>query len=957
MHPLNKSFIIASVCFAFLTFCLLFSLAHPQSVSKTQTGGDKNTNSLGDKKFPIISSEEKVFHTIVDDFLVNDDTSGGCDQSQPAIAKTPSGNFIIVWMDYRYGGDDEFADIFFQRYNSSGTPLGSYVQVNDLPDYAGHSDPVIAVNCAGSFVVVWVDYRNGSDDPDIYAQRFNAAGSPIDSNFRVNDDGTGNRQTEPAVTMDCLGDFVITWRDDRYFSIYGSEIYAQRYYSTGAAFGYNFYVNDDVGNNDQDHPDIAADSIGNFVITWEDKRLYSTFRREIFAQRYNYTGTLLGGNFPVNNDMDTADQKDPAVAADALGNFVITWEDGRNWGRDIYAQRYTFAGSTLGSNFRVDDASPSDQSEPDVARDYSGRFAVCWRDDYYGIEGDIFLQRFDSSGVKVGSIIRTNVDAHGMVQRVPSVAMDSLGTMVLAWEDYRNAGNLDFLADIYAQRLSWTGSFLGLNFKVNTDTASAYQFSPVVTTDGDNDFVVTWEDWRNNSTGKDVYAAAFNSSGTALGSNFKVSTYANDGEETSPDIAMNRHSNFVIAWNVLFGGYSGGDYDIYAQRFTFPNLPSDSSFRVNDDGGGDYQFSPAVAMDSAGGFVIVWLDNRSGYVWDIFAQRYSPSGSALGSNFEVTSDPPNAVQNWPKVAMSASGSFVVAWEDDRDGDEDIYAQRYSGSGVAQDSNFKVNNPSAGGSQKKPDVAVDYTGNFVIVWQDERSYSTFGTEIYTRRYDYSGNPLEEDFWVNDDGGNAEQSNPQVAMDSAGNFVVTWQDYRNDQFNYDVYAQRFDSNGNRIGGNYPVTNPGFRNFGQEMPTAAVTPSDIFFAWQDNRRAKGWDIYAKVVGWDWSVVEEEPEDNLPISFGLSQNYPNPFNPSTIITFKVQGSRFKVPGRTTLKIYNILGETVKILVDEFKCEGSYTITWDGKNEKGEEVASGIYFYRLKSGEFSESKKMLLLR
>ncbi|HEX7401937.1 MAG TPA: T9SS type A sorting domain-containing protein, partial [candidate division Zixibacteria bacterium] len=782
--------------------------------------------------------------------------------------------------------------------------------------------------------------------------------SPIDSNFRINDDGAGNKQTEPAVTMDCIGDFVITWRDERYFSAYGSEIYAQRYYSNGAAFGYNFYVNDDVGNNDQDHPEIAADSIGNFVIAWEDKRLYSTFRREIFAQRYNYTGTPLLGNFPVNNDVDTADQKDPAVAADALGNFVITWEDGRNWGRDIYAQKYSFAGSGLGPNFRVDDASPSDQSEPDVARDYSGRFAISWKDDRNGADGDVLLQKYDSSGTTVGSIIQVNDDASGMAQRTASVAMDSSGNLVLVWQDYRNAGELDFLADIYAQRLNWSG-FLGSNFKVNADTASAYQLSPVVTTNGHNDFVIAWEDWRNNLTGKDVYAAAYNSSGTALGSNFKVGTYAADGEETSPDVAMNRHSNFVVTWNVLFGGYSGGDYDIYAQRFSFPNLPSDSSFRVNDDGGSDYQFSPATAMDSAGDFVIVWVDNRSGYYWDVFAQRYGPSGSALGSNFEVTSDPPSATQNWPRVAMSASGGFVVVWEDDRDGDEDIYAQRYNGAGVAQDSNFKVNNSSALGDQKKPDVTRDYAGNFVIVWQDERSYSTLGTEIYCRRYDSSGSPLEEDFRVNDDGGKAEQSNPQVASDSAGNFVVTWQDYRNDQFNYDVYAQRFDSEGNRIEDNYPVANSGFRNFGQEMPTCAVTPSDVFFAWQDNRRAKGWDIYAKVVGWDWSVVEEEPEVNLPVSFELSQNYPNPFNPTTTIHFTVFSPQSTVhsPILTTLKIYNILGEKVVTLVDEFKGEGSYTVIWDGKDEKGEEVASGIYFYRLKMGEYSKAKKMLLLR
>ncbi|MFH1335865.1 MAG: FlgD immunoglobulin-like domain containing protein, partial [Candidatus Zixiibacteriota bacterium] len=90
-----------------------------------------------------------------------------------------------------------------------------------------------------------------------------------------------------------------------------------------------------------------------------------------------------------------------------------------------------------------------------------------------------------------------------------------------------------------------------------------------------------------------------------------------------------------------------------------------------------------------------------------------------------------------------------------------------------------------------------------------------------------------------------------------------------------------------------------------------------------------------------------------------PNPFNPITTIHFTVFSRQSTVhsPILTSLRIYNILGETVKTLVDEFKGKGSYTVVWDGKDDKGEEVASGIYFYRLKSGEFSEAKKMLLLR
>jgi len=107
------------------------------------------------------------------------------------------------------------------------------------------------------------------------------------------------------------------------------------------------------------------------------------------------------------------------------------------------------------------------------------------------------------------------------------------------------------------------------------------------------------------------------------------------------------------------------------------------------------------------------------------------------------------------------------------------------------------------------------------------------------------------------------------------------------------------------------------------------------------------------------EEDFSVQPISFYLSQNYPNPFNPCTAILFSVHGSRKTVnsPIPTSLKIYNIKGQLVKTLVDELKEPGRYVITWNGKNEKGDHVSSGVYFYQLKVGERKVNKKMIKLK
>jgi hypothetical protein len=90
------------------------------------------------------------------------------------------------------------------------------------------------------------------------------------------------------------------------------------------------------------------------------------------------------------------------------------------------------------------------------------------------------------------------------------------------------------------------------------------------------------------------------------------------------------------------------------------------------------------------------------------------------------------------------------------------------------------------------------------------------------------------------------------------------------------------------------------------------------------------------------------------LTQNYPNPFNPSTRITFLVPDGGVQ---RVSLIVYDVNGGRVKTLVDDMRGGGRYTVEWDGRNSAGETVASGVYFYRLVEGDFTATRKMLLIK
>jgi immune inhibitor A len=115
----------------------------------------------------------------------------------------------------------------------------------------------------------------------------------------------------------------------------------------------------------------------------------------------------------------------------------------------------------------------------------------------------------------------------------------------------------------------------------------------------------------------------------------------------------------------------------------------------------------------------------------------------------------------------------------------------------------------------------------------------------------------------------------------------------------------------------------------------------------------------GYSWVFDEEEETAGRPKAFELHQNYPNPFNPLTTIRYTVNSSQSTVRGplRTTLKIFNVRGQLVRTLVDEEKAKGVYSVVWDGKDEGGGEVSSGVYFYQLNVGDESEAKKMVLLK
>ena len=865
-------------------------------------------------------NKQKRIQGIIDDFIVNDDTISVYDQSSPTVAKSPDGNFIIVWEDRRNGNYN--FDIYAQKYDSSGTPLGSNFKVNDNSKTSNQFSPAIAIDDSGNFVIAW------SDSLNIYAQRYNSSGTPRGSNFKVNDDNGTAERYHPAVATDGSGNFVLAWTDTRNGN---GDIYAQRYNSSGSSSGSNFRVNDNTGSSHQEYPAISMDGSGSFIIAWQD---YRNGNWDIYSQRYNSTGLPVGSNSRVNEDAGNSNQKSPAVSSDRSGRFVIAWRDERNGNSDIYAQKFDSTGSPVGSNLKInDDPGFAYQGFPAVAAGGSGNSIITWVDWRNG-NRDIYAQRYDSTSRSINSNFEVNDDTGNAYQEEPAVAVDFSGNFILTYQDSRNGNQ-----DIYAQRYNAAGQRVGHNFNVNTDASTSDQEYPVIAANSSGGFVLAWQDYRNGDW--DIYVQRYNSSGIPVGSNIRVNDDSGTAFQRTPAVSIGTSGSFILTWT----DYRNGNPDIYVQIYNSSGIPSGSNFKVNDIPGS----APAIMLDWSGNFVIAWQGG------DVFARRYDYSGAPLGSIFKVNDDTGFASHESPVIAADGSGNFILTWTDYRNGknNPDIYAQKYNSSDAPLGFNFKVNDDTGSAWQRFPAVAVENSGNFVISWQDARKGNF---DIYSQRYNSSPTPLGSNFEADDDILNSYHWSPAITMADSGSFVIAWHDFRNG--NPDIYAQTYNAFGIPAGSNYLVSNPRFTAFEQAEPSLSSSNSRIYFTWMENRIGN-WDIYARVVDWTWTKVGEDESAGLPKSFELSQNYPNPFNPSTTLPFTVKSSQWSVvsPIHTTLKVYNILGQLVRILVDEEKAPGNYKVVWDGKDNSGKEVSSGIYFYQLKTEEYTATRKMVLLR
>jgi len=357
----------------------------------------------------------------------------------------------------------------------------------------------------------------------------------------------------------------------------------------------------------------------------------------------NLYAVTYGPEFMINTS--TNSNTYPDIAMDANGNSIVVWSsriDGSYSYDDVFGQRYDSSGLRVGNEFRINTDTQSSQNNPEVGMDSNGNFLVVWvsQEDLSGPSyEDVFGQRYDSSGNKVGGEFRVNTTT-ALFQYFPSVATSSNGASVAVWQSLTGSAFA-----IKGQRYDSSGNPQGSEFQVSPISSADHERTKVAM-DANGDFVVTWHDYYG------VYTQRYDSIGNPLGD--RVFTI----DRANPSVAMNPDGSFVVVYDGWIEAENWA-LDIAGQRYDSSGNPIGSEFRVNTSNTGGYFFPDVTVNPKTGEFIIAWTGDKGWGVAgaNIYVQQYDSSGNKVGTQYKLNETTFSAEQ--PYVAVAWDGIFAV----------------------------------------------------------------------------------------------------------------------------------------------------------------------------------------------------------------------------------------------------------------------------------------------------------
>ncbi len=435
---------------------------------------------------------------------------------------------------------------------------------------------------------------------------------------------------------------------------------------------------------------IMEDNSGGAFIAWKDARI-SNLNPDIYIQRVDAAGFSLWALNGVVLCDDTSDQSTPNIVSDMRGGAIVSWSDRRNNGeRDVYAQRISGNGIVQWTSNGVPVATkPMREHNEKIISDDAGGAIIVWEQfDTINFLWDVWAQRIDSNGIRVWQQGGIPVVIASSNKINPKLQKDKKGGAIITWQDFRNG--MDY--DIYAQRMSATGTRMWGTSGVAVTSVSGPQINPKIDPDSSSGGVyIAWQDVRNGMD-YDIYCQRIDSNGTAIWSASGISVCNSVFNQSAVDILSNSQTNgLILTWK----DSRSGNEDIYAQRISTTGTPL---WQLNGKliATSPYaQINPNICSDGMDGAIITWQDSTVND-WDVYAQKINSAGQTQWQANGVVVSDAIEIQSHPKNIPDGNGGSIFVWQDKRSGFYDIYCHHiyFDGTNVGMNETSETKNLSA-----------------------------------------------------------------------------------------------------------------------------------------------------------------------------------------------------------------------------------------------------------------------
>jgi hypothetical protein len=643
----------------------------------------------------------------------------------------------------------------------------------------------IATDGGTGYFVVWQDRRNTRND-DIWGTRVNSSGAVVDARGLKIFENASTVESNPTVAWVGNG-WVVAWES-------AGDIAAAFVSSAGVVT----QLGTIAGTTAAETAPALASRGSAALLTW--------MVDGADLQGAEYSGGAFGASFAIANSA-TAVEKNPAVAANPAGNYLVVFHEGAT-GDNIRAQLVAGGGTLTGAAFDVSTETGS-QTSPSVS--FNGTdFVAVWTTSAGTV--DLRGARISTAGAVLDASPGVLVSGAAEQQTFPNISCAS-GSCWVTWQDRRNLATTNF--DIFGATLS---SAMAVGAETMVTTANRAQTTVASAVAGSQWFTV-WTDLRDGEV-RGMFGTRVTSAGAVM-----------DAGSVLLGTGYDRHVSPVVSktptiWSVMWGASRSADYDVVHVRYNTNGAQLDATPLTISSATASQL--PTSAVYTGTNLMAVWTDDRSGTSRDIYGARINPT---TGAPIDATGFPVStaaADQAGAKIASNGTTSLVV-WQDRRSANFDIYASLLNADGTAAVANFLIcANP---GDQTRPAVAYDTTnGVYLVAWADPNGGAT--TDIRAARVSAAGALLDLNCGATVGGAVGSQLLPDIAF-ASGRFFVTWEDRRTDP-NGDIYGARVSAAGGTITVQdvNGIAISAVANVEQSTPSVAAYGGNFVVAWEDAR-----------------------------------------------------------------------------------------------------------------------------